>query len=155
MCPNCEQVHAYYDGELAAEQRAAFELHLQACPECQASLNELRQLSSLFAQIPLSEVPQRAMGRMYGSFHAARARQDRGVRRLAGWMTAAAAAVLVIASIRNPTSLTQPDDPPSLTGAWPEMVAVMPPLEPGYGSNAELVQFAQWTASDLSVGETQ
>jgi anti-sigma factor RsiW len=155
MCPTSEQVHAYHDGELPSAQRAAFEAHLASCRECQALLEQLGQLTKLFAQAPLAELPQRALGRMYGSFHAARARQEQSVRRLAGWMTAAAAAILVLVSIRNPTAITQRDSAPTPTGGWAELVAVMPPLEPSNGSTAELVQFAQWSASDLSIGETQ
>jgi anti-sigma factor RsiW len=155
MSSNCDQVHAYHDGELTGEQRAAFESHLSGCRGCQQLLSELKALSSLFGQASLAELPPRAMGRMYGSFHAAAAQRERGVRRLAGWMTAAAAAVLALAFVRNPTLLRPADEQPTPAAGWSELVAVMPPLEPGEGSNAELVRFAQWTAGDLSAGETR
>jgi anti-sigma factor RsiW len=153
MCPNLDQVHAYHDGELSQEQRAAFEAHLQTCRECHALLDELNRLTRLLAQVSLAELPPRAMGRLYGAFNASRVQQDRGVRKLAGWMTAAAAAVLAVAFVRHPNVTKPPDEQPA--GTWPEMVAVMPPLQPSNGSNAELVQFAQWTASDLSIGDSR
>ena len=155
MDVSCEQVHAYHDGELSPEQRGGFEAHLGDCPQCQQTLAELKGLSNRFAQVPLAELSPRTMSRMYGAFHAARAHQERGVRRLSAWMTAAAAAVLVFAFVRHPASIRTSDDQLVTTSGWPEMVAVMPPLEPRNGSTAELVQFAQWTASDLSNGETR
>jgi anti-sigma factor RsiW len=155
MNMNCEQVHAYHDGELSPEQRAAFEAHSRSCPQCQQTLAELKGLSNLFDQVPLAELSPRTMSRMYGAFHAARAQQERGVRKLSAWMTAAAAAVLAFAFVRHPAAIRPSDDAPGQTSGWPEMVAVMPPLEPRNGSTAELVQFAQWSANDLSNGETR
>ena len=45
---NCElsatALHGYFDGELDAVRAAEFEKHMQACAECQASLNRLQSL---------------------------------------------------------------------------------------------------------------
>ena len=47
---NCElaqtAVHGYFDGELDAMRAAEFEKHLEACAECQASLEQLDELQS-------------------------------------------------------------------------------------------------------------
>jgi anti-sigma factor RsiW len=45
---NCElsatALHGYFDGELDAVRAAEFESHMQACAQCQASLNTLKSL---------------------------------------------------------------------------------------------------------------
>lgn len=38
---------AYLDGELPAEQRASFEAHLQACPQCEDYLESYRTTVAL------------------------------------------------------------------------------------------------------------
>ena len=119
-------------------------------------LDELNGLTQMFAQVPLAEMSPRASGRMYGAFHAARAARDRGVRHLAGWLTAAAAAILVMVGLRPGTSPRDNETPTVVASNWGvETVAVMPPLEPRNGANSELVQFAQWMASDLGDDQTQ
>ena len=45
--------HSELDGELPADQRAAFEAHLVGCPRCQAGLHELMQLT--IASLPAAE----------------------------------------------------------------------------------------------------
>ncbi|HEY7087374.1 MAG TPA: zf-HC2 domain-containing protein [Tepidisphaeraceae bacterium] len=157
MCPNESQVHAYHDGELPSEQRVVFEAHLATCAECRELLAELKGLTHIFAEVPLAQMSPRAMGRMYGSWNAAKAAGERGIRQLASLLTAAAAVVLVMVSLRNSTpsgTVNIPSEDPASTG-WVETVAVMPPLDPKHGSNARMVQLAEWMASDLSSDQTQ
>ena len=45
MSRPCDDLDLYFDGELPAEQRAAFELHLAACTHCQEALHGLMQLT--------------------------------------------------------------------------------------------------------------
>lgn len=46
---NIEQLSAYYDGELAGEERRSVEAHLPGCRDCQAALRGWRDLSVAFA----------------------------------------------------------------------------------------------------------
>lgn len=50
---SCDDLDLYFDGELPADQRAAFEAHLGGCPRCQAGLHELMQLT--IASLPAAE----------------------------------------------------------------------------------------------------
>src|SRR5438067_1659082 len=97
-CENTRQVHAYHDGELTLSERAAVEAHLRDCGECAALLADLKRMSQFVAAAPLAEMPQAAMHRLEQSFWAARSR-ERGVLRLAEWMTGVAAAVLIGAAV--------------------------------------------------------
>ena len=148
MCNETSQVHAYHDNAMSNAEREAFELHLATCAECREMLDDLRGLSRMFAEVPLPPMPAGAVHRMHASWHQARAIRERGVRRLAEVMTAAAAVVLAVVLVRTPTSESQPDSAPALAG-WVETVAVMPPMEQREGGNPEMVQFARWMASDL------
>jgi anti-sigma factor RsiW len=52
----CERVEdglsAYLDNVLASDERREITLHLQTCPRCRKSLDELRQNDILLAQLP-------------------------------------------------------------------------------------------------------
>jgi hypothetical protein len=69
--------------------------------------------------------------------------------RIAGWLTAAAAALLIGALLTAPTPA---ENVPMKAGLW-EAMAVMPPAETPGEANSDLVQVAQWMADDLSLGE--
>lgn len=150
MCDFSSQVHAYHDGALSDAQRAEVEAHLLECGNCRALLADLREMSGLFAEVPLAEMPQRAVSRMYGAWHEARAQRDRGLRHFAEVLTAAAAILLAVVMIRTPENANTVDEAPVIAG-WVETVAVMPPVEPREGADPRMVQFAQWMASDLSL----
>src|SRR5438067_4937361 len=92
-CDRVEQVHSYHDAELPLSQRGAFEAHLNECAECRELLNDLRRVSDLLAAAPLAELPPAAMTRFGQTWFAAA--QDRGVMRIAGWLTSAAAGILI------------------------------------------------------------
>jgi hypothetical protein len=57
-------------------------------------LADLRSVSQMVASAPMVEMPPQAMKRMQQAWWAA---QDRGVLRVASWLTAAAAAVIFAA----------------------------------------------------------
>jgi anti-sigma factor RsiW len=148
---NCNQtahIHAYHDGELSPARRDAVERHLAECGECRERLADLRGISQLVAAAPLAAMPGDAMPRLQKAWWAA---QDRGVLRIAGWMTAAAAAVLFVAVLWSPA---QHGDNGSSN--W-QLAALTPPTpvvddEP----QDEIVIAADWIANDLSfVGERQ
>jgi len=76
------------------------------------------------------------------------------MRRLAGWMTAAAAAVLVFAIVQPllKQHISEPTQTAQMTSSTDvDLLAVMPVDRPAdEGSSGELVQVAQWMARDLS-----
>lgn len=142
-CDRTSEVHAYHDGELTGEQRAALEGHLLQCDECRTLLRDLERLSGMLTSAPLPE-PRAQTG--WNTHQAWRSAGEQGVRRMAGWMTAAAAAVLLVAWVGWPTHYTEPT---YAGGLW-EAAAVLPLSEPQGETDAELVQLASWFAHDLS-----
>src|SRR5687767_5777805 len=99
---NCEreaQVQAYHDGELPAEQRESMEQHLRECADCAALLVELRQMSAMVASAPRMEMTADSLRRLEQAWWRQR---DRGVLRLAEWLTAAAAAVIIGTLVYSP-----------------------------------------------------
>jgi anti-sigma factor RsiW len=147
-CDKTTQVHAYHDGELLPQWRARFQAHLNECAECRDLLAELRTISELVAAAPMVELPPQAMARFAGSWRAAsdRLTKDRGVLRIAGWLTTAAAAVLLGALYLG----HQETDEPLRSAGW-QAAAVMPPTaETRDDSPSDLVMVAQWMANDLS-----
>jgi anti-sigma factor RsiW len=151
-CENSAQVHAYHDGDLSEEQRASLEAHLAVCAECRELLEDLQRLSAMFATVPLPEMPPRAINKMYGSYWAARQKQDRGIRLLAEWLTAAAAVVLLVAQIGTSPVTTRPE---AAETAWVDTIAFIPPSEPRDNPNSQLMQVAQFMATDLELAEKQ
>lgn len=144
-CEHAAQVHAHHDAELTVEDRLAVEEHLRQCAECRQLLADLRRISRLIDEAPLSDVPAITLQRLY---QALPVRANRAVLRLASWMTAAAAAVLVAGLVQGPVGSTGP------TGVGPaapwEAAAVLPPAEDPAEPGAELVQVARWMATGLS-----
>jgi anti-sigma factor RsiW len=151
-CEQTNQVHRYHDGDLSPEQQAALEAHLQVCAECRDLLADLRELSETLLAVPLPEVPQETVNRMQSSFWIARDSRDRSVRLLAEWLTAAAAIVLALVPLSSPSPKPEAAD---RMKPWVEVVAIAPPLTPGNSEHSNLVQVAQWMASDLSLNESQ
>ena len=142
-CRREGQVHRCHDGELPAAERESLEAHLRECVECRQVQAELRRLSELVSRAALAEMPTSLVGRVGGSWPAAR---DRGVFRLASWMTGAAAAVFIGAVLVRHVSWTDVALRPAI---W-ETVAVTPPVDVPEEPNADLVVMAQWMADDLS-----
>lgn len=142
-CERSAAIHAYHDGELDAARVRALEAHLSDCDSCADLLAELQGLTAMLSAAPVGLMPDRAISRFHGAWHVAR---DRGVLRITGWLTAAAAALLVGALLTNKP---QPTATPVRSGIW-EAMAVMPPAETQSETNADLVQVAQWMADDLS-----
>jgi anti-sigma factor RsiW len=147
ICDRSTQVHAYHDGELPADQVAAFEEHLQTCAECRELLAALRAMSQRVAAAPMVEISDIAIQRLRQQRYVM---PDAGVMRIAGWLTAAAAAVLIAAL---PMWHREGSVNPSVASADVlDMVAVSPPSD-GEGTQHEVVALAQWMRDDLSVSE--
>jgi anti-sigma factor RsiW len=155
-CDRFAQVHAYHDGELAGPERAAVEAHLASCEACAGLLSELRSLSVLLAEVPLpAEADAAPMSRYYGAFHKAQGQAQRGVLRLSGWMTTAAAVVIAVTLFRTspPQELAPQPLRQSAAASLPiwQQVAVTPPAEQE-GEHGDLVFVAEYMADDLAVG---
>jgi hypothetical protein len=156
-CDRIAQVHAYHDGELTGAQQAAVEMHAASCEPCAELLAELRSLSRLLAEVPLPDEADAApMSRYYGAFHKAQGQMQRGVLRLSGWMTTAAAVVIAVTLFRtSPPQETQTFATSSGMSIpmW-QYYSVMPAAEQeGDRANDERVVVAQWMADDLAAGE--
>src|SRR5262245_42008312 len=99
ICDRSSQVHLYHDGELPAGERDSLEAHIRSCPECRELLAELRGISRMVLAAPLPEMPGDVMQRLRDARYVL---PDSGVLRIAGWLTAAAAAVLMTALLYFP-----------------------------------------------------
>jgi anti-sigma factor RsiW len=146
-CDRIEQVHAFYDGELSLSQRGEFEAHLNDCAECRDLLADLRRVSDLLASAPLAELPAGAMTKFQQTWFAAA--QDRGVMRIASWLTSAAAAILIGALLIWPSNIRQ-ESTIALTASPELAAAVTPPAGLQENDSADLVVAAQWMANDLT-----
>jgi anti-sigma factor RsiW len=147
-CDQTSEVHAYHDGELPAERREALEAHLRQCAACRELLGELRRLSALLVHAPLP-APRGASG--WNTHEAWRSAGERSIRRMAGWLTAAAATVLLAAWVGWPA----PGGEPAYAGGLWEVAAVMPLSDPQGETDAEMAQLAAWFAQDLSDDEAR
>lgn len=154
-CDNSTQVHAYHDGALTPEQTAQVEAHLRVCGSCRELLEDLKRLTVMFATVPFADMTAAAHNRMQGAWHAARQVRDRGVRVLAGWMPAAAAAVLVLVPVFSPQTPGDHEQAATTGSTFVDSIAFIAPSGPHDESSTDLVQVAQWFANDLSVDQGQ
>lgn len=147
ICEHAAQVHAYHDGGLASSEVAAMEMHLRDCAECRALLTDLRHVSQLVASAPMADMPADAMRRMQQTWWAA---QDRGVRRIASWLTAAAAVVMLATTLWSPTDRAENNQSLMTSAAW-QTVALTPPTDTQDEPQDETLDAAQYIANDLAV----
>src|SRR4051812_27437271 len=158
-CEHAHLVSAYHDGELPVGQRGSVEKHVAECDECRAMLAELRAISAMVSASALRNMPAGLIEHLEENVDAAN--RDRGVLRIAGWLTTAAAAVLVLSLMLLPkirggatgptVSMGDPASAGRTTLAW-QTAALMPPTE-NHDDAAPEVELAQWMASDLSFGD--
>ena len=103
-CPQyLNSIHQAVDGTIGAIRRAELELHVDACDECRALLDDLRRIHDAAESLPALKAPDGAWLQI-----AARLRQEGRVSKAAPlpartrsygvWLAAAAALILVIAS---------------------------------------------------------
>jgi anti-sigma factor RsiW len=144
LCEQAAQVQAYYDGRLTAQGRGEVEDHLRSCDECAKLLADLRGLSRLIAAAPRAQLSDEAMLRLR---HSLKAATDRGVLRISGWLTGAAAVILVGALFTNPARRTEAT-PVASASAW-QMQAITPPVELADSSGGTDVVPAQWMTDEL------
>lgn len=149
MCGRTNDVQRFHDGELPAAERAALEAHIRDCAPCGALLAELRGLSAALLTAGLQVPSAQALRRIEQTWKIAR---DRGVIRLAGWLTAAAAAVLLVVLIGQPNAGRV--EVVESTAIW-ELAAVTPPADTDDDRNSDLLALASWMAEDLSATSRQ
>ena len=87
----------YYDGELPSAQRRDFESHLARCLPCSGELEQFRALSRSLRSAPTIHADSQFMARLEGL---AERVDDVGVMRFVTRLTAAAAAILLAASVQ-------------------------------------------------------
>jgi anti-sigma factor RsiW len=145
MCDQTKHVQAFHDGELSAADRAALASHLESCSACAAELDDLRRLSTHLAATSIPSLSLDALARLHGAVNVA---EERGVLRLAEWLTAAAAAVLVLGLTglfrHDTTHASAPD-------MW-EQAAIAYPADHDPTVQSDVLQLTEWMRTDLSPG---
>jgi anti-sigma factor RsiW len=149
-CDRFSQVHAYHDGQLGPAEKATLESHFAECAECAELLRELRGVTRLIAAGSLPDVTT-PTSRYYQAWNLAR--QRRSVLRISGWLTGAAAAVLVGSLVLWPRASTTETAQANIA-AW-EVAALMPPPDQRGDRPDELIELAQWLSDDLSAEGVQ
>jgi len=71
-----DNICAYIDNELSADERASFEKHLEVCPECKKETEEMSMIIGLCADIPLKELPSDFSSELHAKLVAVAQRQD-------------------------------------------------------------------------------
>ena len=141
-CSQTDNIGRYYDGELSPTERNAVEEHLRQCAECRRTLGELTSLSGLLRQATRVPAQPSALERWYSLGRA----NERAVLRITGWLTSAAAAVLLAVLLTWPSN-----DGLVATNATVEMsLLTSQDLFEEPGSDTAL---AEWMANDLTAGE--
>ena len=143
ICGKTIFVEAYYDGEMNPAEREAFDAHLKSCGECRDELAHLRRIGAEFARASIPSLSDAALARFH---RVANVAEERGVLKLAEWLTAAAAAVLAIGItglFRHETTHASAPD------IW-EQAAVAYPADHDPTVQSDVLQFAEWMRSDLS-----
>ncbi len=145
-CVFADKVEAYRDNELSPEQRAAFARHLGQCADCAREIEAFDALSQRLRATPRAAMPDDLVERIIERHQE---RGERGLRRITGWMSAAAAGVLVASLVGWPR-----ESPGIAAGSvekvknW-ELVATNPSAPIAAEPQNELVQVAQWMADGL------
>ncbi|GMU22785.1 MAG: hypothetical protein AMXMBFR13_28690 [Phycisphaerae bacterium] len=144
-CGRADELERYYDGELSSVAHAEMEAHVAQCSVCREHLASLASMSALLRAAALTEAAPAVLERLQHRFGAV---NERSVRRMAGWMTGAAAALLLAALAGLPDSPPRrmAEAPPAV---W-QTVAAMPPEVELDDPNTDLVLMAQWMADELS-----
>ena len=147
-CEKTSQVQAFYDGELTGAARAQIEAHVRQCSECTELLADLKRVSGLINTAQMAPVPAQTIRRVQQTWWAHRAQRERGVLRLAEWMTGVAAAVLIGAMVLWPDGRDK--NGTRAAGTMWQAAAVTPPASVQDDGLSDVVALAQWMADDLS-----
>jgi anti-sigma factor RsiW len=145
-CRCSSQIGSYLDDELRGEARAAFEAHLASCAACRSQLEELTRLGNLLRAAPLPTVSSATLTRIQKRCRAAE--DERRVARVAAWLTAAAAVVL-IGALLPPMGGATDESLAASSDLW-QLAAVNPSAAMQVGAEQDPILLAQWMAEDLS-----
>ena len=145
-CERAAQIQAYYDGRLTAQGRGEVDDHLRTCDECAKLLADLRGLSRLIAAAPRAQLSEDALLRLRQSLKAA---SDRSILRVTGWLTSAAAVILVGALVTRPANRPENTTVAAAPAATWQIQAITPPIELADGSSGTDLVPAQWMADEL------
>ncbi len=146
--PDCEhsrRLSAYHDGELLPEECRDLEEHIRHCPPCARDLERLRSLSMVFGSAEMPGMSPDAFERLHSSVGSIR---EGLTVRMAGVLTAAAAAVLLVCSVWLWQARVTQESYVGGGPAW-EGAAVRPQLAVSPSADGEM-QLAQWIIEDLS-----
>src|SRR5436305_14329649 len=91
-CPIDSQLDAYCDGEVAPDERARIERHLEECSVCSARVDEIHAMSQAFAEATPPRLSQIGLHRLHARLDVL---VDRGFIRLARVLTGLAASILL------------------------------------------------------------
>jgi len=141
-CQQAQRLSAYYDGEIPAPARAAFEEHLKGCPACAAELARLRRLSQWIRGAGRPEMSSRALERWHRSVDL---QPKITVLHMAEVFAAVAASILLLSSVWL-WRISGARDAPGPIPVW-ETVAVAPQDPSGIAAQDQL---AEWIVQDLS-----
>src|SRR5258708_4499333 len=113
-CQYEQQIEAYHDNALDADQRASVEAHVAGCASCATHLNQLQAMSQLFATSARPHLSQISRHRLRRHVDAA---MEQGLLRFAWAMSGIAASILLAGSAwlmhaDNITQAASPDDAP-------------------------------------------
>jgi len=106
----------------------------------------LRRVSRLIDEAPLGPLP---VGLIENVIARRRAESTRSVLRITGWMTTAAAMVMVFTLVRGTTGVRSTDSAPVSTTTW-ETAALVPPIESRAEPNSEIALLTLWMTDGLT-----
>lgn len=151
-CNQTIQAHRYHDGELSTVERAAFESHLETCAGCRALIDDLASLSRTVNSAAPFEMPAMLPSQILRAWKQKQTQSfDRGVRRFAEFLTAAAASVMLFMWLgNNPAGYrTMEAGADAPTHEW-EAVALVNHDSAYASEGGELEDVTQFMARDLS-----
>jgi anti-sigma factor RsiW len=95
-CPSEQNLSAYYDGELPADEQALLARHLAWCQACARRVEQLRLMSAFVASGAPDGLSQIAFRRLHSKLDEV---MERGLVRWAWEVSGIAAAILLVGSI--------------------------------------------------------
>lgn len=151
-----QKIEAYHDDRLDAATAAQVEAHVKTCAACAAELQALRALSQMFSELPPARLSQIGLARVHGAVDAI-ADEERGVLRMARWLSAAAAVVLLGATLALTSLSSQSAQAQSSSSELPATVlpqawerVAMSGSDATSSSQQSNVVDAEWIVADLS-----
>ena len=140
-CPTQNILSAYVDQELPDDQVRDVVDHLAQCPRCQEWVNQAQFIGSVVRNAS-TPVPTDAMMARWSRVKVATS--DKSVRRLAGWLTAAASLALAWTTVINMSNHAEGST------SFTELNAAIGVTE-DESSSSSIDETARWIATDLSL----